>query len=104
MHATLKRMAALDPEVVLYCHAPETAGPGLLSANLAYFELLEQRCRAALASGAPAELVEDVDLEALVSFPFAEAVPPGIAMTQPQFYQPGHHAHIRLMLRRLQGQ
>jgi glyoxylase-like metal-dependent hydrolase (beta-lactamase superfamily II) len=53
LRATLAQMAALDPAVALYCHAPETAGPALLQANIGYFDALEERCRAALANGAP---------------------------------------------------
>src|SRR5262249_43009284 len=51
---SLARMAALDPVAALYCHAPITSGPALLRANIAYFDTVERRCRAALARGAPA--------------------------------------------------
>src|SRR4051794_6073995 len=53
MRDSLTRMAALDAQTALYCHAPVTSGPGLLQQNMAYFDTIEQRCRAALARGAP---------------------------------------------------
>ena len=78
-----------------------TIGPALLRANLAYFDALEQRCRAALERGAPASPPDDADVEALAAFPFEEAIPPGVTVTQPEFYRPGHQKHIRLMLAHL---
>src|SRR5205085_3181852 len=47
------RMAALDAETALYCHAPVTRGPALLRHNMAYFDTNEHRCRTALARGVP---------------------------------------------------
>jgi len=103
IRATLTTLAALDAGTALYCHAPETAGPDLIQANLAYFQTLEERCRAALAADATADPPADADVEALVGFPFAELRPLGQAVTQPEFYRPGHRQHIRLMLRWLAG-
>ncbi len=65
---SLARMAALEPRVALYCHAPGVSSPQLLHDNIAYFDKVEQRCRAALAAGAPAPPAEGADLEALVGF------------------------------------
>src|SRR4051794_2718399 len=53
MRDSLARMAALDAETALYCHAPVDSGPGLLQHNIAYFDTIEQRCRSALAQGSP---------------------------------------------------
>jgi glyoxylase-like metal-dependent hydrolase (beta-lactamase superfamily II) len=100
---SLARMAALDPQVALYCHAPETSGPALLHQNIAYFDELERRCRAALASGALARPPDDVDVETLVGFLFAEAIPAGYAEQELSgFYRPGHQAAIRAMLEHLE--
>ena len=102
LRASLKRLAALEPRAAFYCHAPVDAGPDLIRANLAYFDRLEARCRVALASGAPAQPATDADLEALIDFPFAAAIPPGVQVER-GFYRPGHHAAIRAMLARLGG-
>jgi glyoxylase-like metal-dependent hydrolase (beta-lactamase superfamily II) len=103
MRDSLARMAALEPEVALYCHAPETSGPALLHQNIAYFDELERRCRAALASGALARPPDDVDIEMLVGFSFAEAIPAGHAEQELSgFYRPGHQAAIRAMLEYLE--
>ena len=77
MRQSLAQMAALAPTQVLYCHAPVTMGPQLLHDNIRYFDMLEARCRAALAKGVPAAPPADADVAALVDFPFAEAVPAG---------------------------
>lgn len=98
LRASLAAMAAREPATVLYCHAPVTSGPELLQHNIGYFNTLEARCRAALTRGAEANPAEDADLETLVQFPFEQAAPPGFDVSQPQFYRPGHQAHIRMML------
>jgi glyoxylase-like metal-dependent hydrolase (beta-lactamase superfamily II) len=96
MRASIRAMAALDPETVLYCHAPTTAGPALLQANLHYFDTLEQHCRAALAAGAAIVPADGTDLEALIELPFEAALP--FPTSEAAFYRPGHLAHIRMML------
>lgn len=96
---SLARMTALDPQTVLYCHAPTNAGPALLHQNSAYFDLVEQRCRGALARGVPALPGPDVDVEQLVGFPFSEAIPNYLdAAALENFYRPGHQAALRAML------
>jgi glyoxylase-like metal-dependent hydrolase (beta-lactamase superfamily II) len=104
LRGSLARMAALTPAAALYCHAPVTAGPAVLAQNTAYFDELERRCRAALAGGAPALPAEGADVEALVGFPYAEAVPDGMdADALAGFYRPGHRAAIRATLGWLGG-
>ena len=106
MRESLARMAALQPETALYCHAPVDSGPGLLQQNMAYFDTIEQRCRAALArnpdewrGGVPGTPAANADVEALVGFPFADALPAGAdAAALEGFYRPGHQAAIRAML------
>jgi glyoxylase-like metal-dependent hydrolase (beta-lactamase superfamily II) len=101
---SLGRMAALDPAVVLYCHAPLTSGPALLRKNSAYFDTLERRCQDALDRGATPHLDERADVEALVGFPFADAIPDSKdAQELAGFYRPGHQANLRAMLEHLAG-
>lgn len=105
MRDSLARMVALDPAVALYCHAPETAGPVVLRRNMDYFDTIERRCRDALARGVPARPAADADVEALVGFPYAEAVPSDMdADALAGFYRPGHQAAIRAMLEWLAGE
>ena len=67
--------------------------------NMAYFDKLEQRCQTALQRG-PCAL--DGDIEAIVGFRFAEALPPDAdAAALEGFYRPGHHRAIRAMLQHL---
>jgi glyoxylase-like metal-dependent hydrolase (beta-lactamase superfamily II) len=104
MRDSLARMAALNAETALYCHAPVTIGPALLQQNMAYFDTIEQRCREALARGVPGMPNEAADVEALVGFPFAEALPADADAAELEgFYRPGHQAAIRAMLEYLSG-
>jgi glyoxylase-like metal-dependent hydrolase (beta-lactamase superfamily II) len=103
LRASLARLAALKPTAALYCHAPETSGPGLIADNIAYFDALEARCRAALARGVHAQPDAGADVEALVGFPFTGAVPARSGVEVPPFYAEGHRAHIRMMLEWLGG-
>lgn len=97
LRASLQRLAALQPQAAYYCHAPVDAGPELIGQNQAYFNRLEALCRTALEQGAPVYPAEDADLEALVGFPFAAAIPDGVAVEE-GFYRPGHREAIRAML------
>ncbi len=81
LRASLAHMAALNPAMALYCHAPVTIGPDLLRQNIVYFDTLEQRCR-----------------DAIVNFPLIDAVPPVDGEEYPEFYLDGHAAQVRLML------
>ncbi len=71
-----------------------------LSAAIRGFTAADERCRAAMACGVPSAPPEDADVEALVAFPFAEALP---ASVRPEDlgdwdYAGGHQAAIRMML------
>lgn len=100
MRASLAQMVTLGAETVLYCHAPITSGPALLRQNLAYFDTIERHCRAALRAGGLA--TSETDIEALVGFPFAEALPPDADVAALEgFYRPGHRYNIRAMLQHL---
>jgi glyoxylase-like metal-dependent hydrolase (beta-lactamase superfamily II) len=99
MRDSLARMDALGAETALYCHAPVDSGPALLRRNMDYFNTIEQRCRAARQRGIPALPAADADVEALVGFPFAEALPAGADIAALEgFYRPGHQGAIRAML------
>lgn len=103
MRQSLAKLAAMNVETVLYCHAPVTIGPQLLRDNKAYFDKLEEKCRAALARGVPSLLDETADVIALVDCPFAEAVPAGEHWQNiHEYYQTmGHDQQIRMMLESL---
>lgn len=100
MRQSLARMAALNPETVLYCHAPVTIGPQLLQTNLAYFDALEAHCRTALAQGIPADPPADADVAAFVNFPFEQAVQAGeyTAFLNEHHRTAWHPQQIRMML------
>jgi len=101
MRASLHALVAFEAKTVLYCHAPTAAGPQLLRDNIAYFDALEQACRAALAHGMPsAELVDDADLIARVGCPYADVTPHTDAWRDVHaFYRTaGHAAQLRMML------
>jgi glyoxylase-like metal-dependent hydrolase (beta-lactamase superfamily II) len=100
LRASLRRLDALDASGVFYCHAPADSGPALIRRNIQYFDTLEQRCRAARENGAPAYPAEGEDLEALVGYTYAEALPADARVAAPEsYYRPGHLAAIRSMLR-----
>ncbi len=104
MRDSLARMAALNAETALYCHAPVDSGPALVQQNMAYFDTIEQRCRVALARGGTGRPAASADVEALVGFAFAEALPADAdAAALEGFYRPGHQAAIRAMLEHLAG-
>ncbi len=77
MRRSLRSLADLRAEVVLYCHAPETSGPALLDANLAYFDCLESACRAAIERGVGPGPPDGADLSALTGLPYEAATPAG---------------------------
>ncbi|MCB8943292.1 MAG: MBL fold metallo-hydrolase [Ardenticatenaceae bacterium] len=103
MRQSLAELAAMKAETVLYCHAPVTIGSQLLHDNIAYFDKLEEKCRAALARGVPPQPDEDADVIALVDCPFAEAAPSGEHWQNiHEYYQStGHAEQIRAMLANL---
>ena len=100
MRQSLTQMAALHLQTVLYCHAPVTMGPDLLQQNIAYFDALEAHCRASLAAGVSADPPADVDVAALINFPFAQAVPAGAyaAFLDEHHRTDWHPQQIRMML------
>lgn len=75
MRHSLSRLADLNAENVLYCHAPLGMGPQLLHENITYFERLEEACRRAMEQGMPADLRPEADIIKLVGLTYADAVP-----------------------------
>lgn len=106
LRASLKRMLALEPATVLYCHAPGVHSPDVIHANIAYFDEIEERVVAALvADQVPAQIDDTTDLEALIDYRFDDL--PGIIALDEQertFYRSAHHQAIRAMLAYLQAQ
>jgi glyoxylase-like metal-dependent hydrolase (beta-lactamase superfamily II) len=103
LRGTLRRLADLSPTVVLACHAPGRTDPGLLPRNLAYFDLVERRCQAALARGLPPTQPGD-DAAALVGLGAEEAAPDGLPAGQEAYYRDAHEQVVRATLAWLQGQ
>ena len=100
MRASLAKLAALPAETVLYCHAPVTAGRQLLLDNIAYFDAIEAKCRAALARGMSSQLGEDADVISLVDCQYETAVPDAEQWHEVHDYYKtaGHASQIRAML------
>jgi glyoxylase-like metal-dependent hydrolase (beta-lactamase superfamily II) len=103
LRASLQRLQALGPTMVLYSHAPGRYTLDVLSANLAYFHELEERTAAALAAGrVPSSFDESVDLELLIGYPFEELpLADALEPDDQDFYRSGHRAAIRAMLAHL---
>lgn len=74
LRKSLRALAALAPTTVIPCHGgPSDAG--LLARNLAYFDDLERRARAAISGGAlPTDWREREDLPELIGLPYEEAL------------------------------
>lgn len=106
MRQSLQRLGELDADTVLYCHAPVEMGAQLLQDNIAYFDRLEEACRAALARGAPPRPSDAVDVIDLVGLPYATAVPDTDTWQNVHdFYRTsGHARQCRNMLASLDAQ
>ncbi len=100
MRQSLTKLADLNAQTVLYCHAPVTIGAQLLHDNIAYFDQVEAHCREALAQGISAKPNEDADVAALINLTFAAATPHNEHWQDiPDYYQTkGHEQQIRMML------
>lgn len=93
MRRSLARLADLDADRVLYCHAPPEMGSQLLRDNISYFERLEAACRQALEQGRPADLRPGADIIKLVGLPYTDAVPNSERWQHVHdFYQTSGHA------------
>lgn len=96
---SLQRMAALQPEVALYCHAPVEAGPQLLHDNLAYYDAIESACREAITRGVEVNGIADEELADALHCHFHEVTPTTGAWSdvQPEEFSERHAQQLRLM-------
>lgn len=96
LRATLRRLRALDPALVLPCHGG-TTDPALLDRNGAFFDALERRVRDARDDGrVPADWREREELPDLLGLPLAEVLrlagaPPSVGAPSPLL----RDAHLR---------
>jgi glyoxylase-like metal-dependent hydrolase (beta-lactamase superfamily II) len=98
--ASLRRMLALDPAIVLYAHAPGQIDPSVLRANLMYFDDLEQRVRAAPSF----EQRRDLDPAVVLSYPFDTVLGAEALDTEERtFYLEAHRTAIRAMIDHVQS-
>jgi len=99
LRATLRTLATLGARTILACHAPPEREPTLLRDNSAYFDVLEERCRQALAAGTVSATTPDDALEGAIGWSIAAAIggDPD-RLSNATMYQRGHLTHIRLMI------
>jgi glyoxylase-like metal-dependent hydrolase (beta-lactamase superfamily II) len=96
LRQSLAKMAALQPQTALYCHAPVSIGPQLLHDNIAYFDGLERRCQSAKARGVNILPEDDAALIQLLACPYEAVTPTG------EHWQQVHEAYrTRVHARRL---
>jgi glyoxylase-like metal-dependent hydrolase (beta-lactamase superfamily II) len=75
LRESLKSMAELQADHVLYCHAPPTIGPQLVSDNIAYYDAMETACHEALGRGLNTGAIAVADLPAALSCEFNAVAP-----------------------------
>jgi glyoxylase-like metal-dependent hydrolase (beta-lactamase superfamily II) len=74
LRQSLRKLVALQPDVVIPCHGG-TTDPGLLTRNLSYFDTLESQARALISQGSlPGNWREREDLDTLIGYPFDRAL------------------------------
>ncbi len=96
LRASLRRLAALNADTVLYCHARSMTTPSIIHRNIAYFNELERRCRAAAATTSEPSTEISWSLEEAVGdlFPPSEHI---------SFYRDAHLAATRVMAEWVRG-
>jgi len=93
--ASLRRMLALDPVLVLYAHAPGKIDTAVLRANQMYFDDLEQRVRASRSF----DLRRDLDPAVVLNYPFDTVVgAEALDSEETTFYLEAHRGAIRAMI------
>lgn len=98
LRRTLAMLAALEPAVALYCHAPGVTTAEVIHDNIAYFDALEHCCRKALeTSELPDPLPEEADMVELTGCHFED-------MIAPRRNPPDMHDYYRMQGHRLQLQ
>ncbi len=100
MRASFERLAALEPERVLYHHALGSTSTDVIQHNIAYFNDLERRATAAVQATPFAQaLDENSDVEAIMGYPFAEVAHlETLNAEERTFYQGAHRDALRSML------
>lgn len=104
MRRTLTMLAALEPAVALYCHAPGVTTAEVIHDNIAYFDALEHCCRKALETGSlPDPLPEEADLIELTGCHFEDMIAPRRNPAElHEFYRTqGHNQLLAMMLQAL---
>lgn len=96
MFATLERLIALQPEVVLCSHG-KTTSPQLIQNNLAYLREIEQRCHAVLQTHRPAD-AELAHPSQLINYPFDEVIAGITVPIDRTFYLQMHENNIRSIM------
>ena len=106
LRASLAKMQALEPLMVLPCHGG-TKDPGLLARNLTYFDEAAQRCQQARDAGTvPEDWDTNEQLPDAIGFPYADAlrcIDADPAKT-PKFYERFHRDALRVTLAALSNQ
>lgn len=96
MLATLRKLAALEPRVVLPCHGGTTEAT-LIEQNIAYFARLEKVAKDATI---PADWQERRDLGSTLGYPFEQALADlGVSeVPNADFYRDRHQDNLRTVL------
>ena len=102
MRQTLADLAALDTDVVLYCHADDIDA-GAIQGNIAYFDFIEEKCRMAMAAEIVLPDDDSADIATLINCPFATAMRHDPAADgYHEFYKTkGHFGQIRAIWQQL---
>lgn len=104
LRRSLNMLAALEPAVALYCHAPGVTTAEVIHDNIAYFDALEHCCRQALEAGKlPDPLPEEIDLIAATGCHFEDIIAPRRNPSEMnEYYRTlGHNQQLRHMVQAL---
>jgi glyoxylase-like metal-dependent hydrolase (beta-lactamase superfamily II) len=106
LRSSLEKMAKLNPQHVLYCHARGITSPDVIQYNIDYFNELQQRCTAFFEIN-QGSTFKDVNVEAL-GWPLEQALPEGIApsdlIPDTDFYRRAHRQAIEAMAERVEAE
>jgi len=99
LRTSLEKMAELDPQHVLYCHARGVTSPEIIRHNISYFNELEERCIDLLEMNPDFRAI-DVSIERL-GWPLEQALPHGVSIADlipdADFYRAAHlHAIVAM--------
>lgn len=100
MRQTLVDLAKYDADVVLYCHAGDV-DDAVIQDNIAYFDFVEAKCRAALANGVVLPDDKTADIATLIDCHFAEAMGNDTNDYHEYYKTQGHYDQIRAIWQNL---